>query len=64
MSGDDPTRKRRWVVGEDYMGVRLDDPEVVGKSVREQMLDIGRSKLGADYQDMFVKRLLDCCRTV
>jgi len=55
MSGDDPTRKRRWVVGEDYMGVRLDDPEVVGKSVREQMLDIGRSKLGADYQDMFVK---------
>lgn len=55
MSGDDPTRKRKWVVGEEYFGVRLQDPEVVGKSVREQMLDIGRGALGADYEDMFLK---------
>ena len=55
MSGDDPTRKRKWVVGEEYFGVRLQDPEVVGKSVREQMLDIGREALGADYEDMFLK---------
>ena len=55
MSGDDPTRWRRWRKGETYMGILLEDPDVVGKSVRQQMLDIGREVIGPQYEDMFVK---------
>jgi len=55
MSGDDPTRWRRWRTGETYMGVPLEDPNIVGKSIRQQMLDIGREVIGPQYEDMFVK---------
>ena len=55
MSGDDPTRKRKWVTGETYFGEELKAPSEVGKSIRQQMLDIGRKHLGEKYEDMFVK---------